>query len=159
VGNCSKKCCLFIEVYYNPFTRSRFLRKFRWLQGPILGQPFCFPSVSHRYTTNLCLHFSGESLPPSPNRCAISAYPICGGTPQHPENRSGADDALCPAGPLTCSLYYRSVLSRAVLFGTGLGGMAIPPRPLVDGSFAPKPFRAVPQHDHGQLFTQARMVD
>jgi hypothetical protein len=45
------------------------------------------------------------------------------------------------------------------LVGVGGGGLPPPPRPLVDGSFAPKPFRAVPQHDHGQLFTQARMVD
>lgn len=24
---------------------------------------------------------------------------LCGDTPQRPEKRSGADDALCPAGP------------------------------------------------------------
>jgi|JI6StandDraft_1071083.scaffolds.fasta_scaffold00271_32 hypothetical protein len=45
----------------------------------------------------------GEGLPLSASRCASLATPSSGDTPQLPENRSGAVDALCledPAGLL-----------------------------------------------------------
>ena len=36
---------------------------------------------------------------PEPKSLRISRYPFYGDTPQRPGKRSGADDALCPAGP------------------------------------------------------------
>ena len=67
-----------------------------WHQHPSFA---VHPLTLWQKTTWGLQYRKGESLPLGRRRCAVSTYPICGGTPQRPWKRSGADDALCPAGP------------------------------------------------------------
>ncbi len=72
-------------------------RVFRpWHQHPSFA---VHPLTLWQKTTWGVQYRKGESLPLGRRRCAVSTYPSCGGTPQRPWKRSGADDALYPAGP------------------------------------------------------------
>ena len=90
----------------NPFARSSFPKQFNmFLRGTVgvhgaawlvasTGRPPNSAFLAHKW------YFSaGGSLLPGRSRNASSPTHLSGGTPQHPENRSGADDALFSAKP------------------------------------------------------------
>ena len=70
-------------------------------------------SISHRYTTERQTIFFGESFPLRPSCCASRPTPSSGGTPQRPEIRSGAGDALGPARRSGALLRARCLTQRA----------------------------------------------